>query len=200
MKLRQIVENEYAGLEDADEFEEGNDEHWCADCTSHKNFCDICGGEWCDCTGDRPTIDVENADINQCGTCGQWYCRDCGGKHRHPLLDYDSYQCRPCATSSGSTPIEESTDEYAGLEDADTFGDPMEALHAAAYAFLPQRIKYWGKADDWISSFIGDAGPEDIDPNHMQGQARQIADRVIEAYLEYGYELADTASGYPDEA
>lgn len=85
--------------------------------------------------------------------------------------------------------LREIIESYEGLEDADEFGDPAEALHAAAYDLLPERIQYWGKVDDIISNLV----------LHGGNDPESIADYVIDTYLEYGYELADTPSGYPDD-
>jgi hypothetical protein len=84
--------------------------------------------------------------------------------------------------------LREIIESYEGLEDADEFGDSAETLHAAAYDLLPERIQYWGKADDIISNCV----------LHGGNDPESIADYVIDAYLEYGYELADTPSGYPE--
>ena len=117
--------DEYAGLEDADEFETDT-EHWCDGCNQHRNFCDVCNQEWCDCTGGFPTTeadDVDDPDIRQCSMCGEWFCRSCGGIYG----DHSDYKlCHPCAARN-NLPIKES-DEYTGLEDADEFEEEEEEV------------------------------------------------------------------------
>lgn len=99
MKLRQIIENdEYAGLEDADEFEEEN-----------STPCGTCG---------TPVVD-ESGDGEYCENCNTMWCANCASEqglndfdHNYPGTNVHT-QCPNCV-------------EYAGLEDADEFEENFD--------------------------------------------------------------------------
>lgn len=85
---------EYAGLEDADEFQDP-DEPECPACGGFLAGCEVCGDTWCDMgcpsifTGDNPSKYSE-----PCSACGATTCGDCG--NWYSVSGRPSFMCERC--------------------------------------------------------------------------------------------------------
>jgi hypothetical protein len=104
----------------------------------------------------------------------------------HPWW-FCSPECMKLQLQKLQKEVDSITESYDKLDDDDRFEDP-ETLFRAAYDALPERVRNWPKVEIWIDRAIGLGGQ---DP-------QEIVTYAIDAYLEAGWPLADTKSGYPE--